>query len=758
MEPSRFATLLRTHRVDRGLSQDALAEAAAISSSAVGAYERGIHSALIAKRYRRLADALQLSGDARTQFETAGRRKPRSPSDHLTKVLGNLPTAATSFIGRERELEQLSAMLKRHRIVTLTGTGGIGKTRLALQAASMCATSYRHGVWVIDLSRITDEAHVVTQVATTLGIAASGADAAMDSFAMSLRGQSLLLIFDNCEHVIGTAGELIASIVRTCPQVAILATSRERLRLSGEAVLRVPTLPFPAPGPVSVAEAQTYPAVALFSDRASTITPDFALTESRLPAALEICRRLDGIPLALELAAARLATLGLAELRSQLNKRFELLSIGPRDLAPRQQTLLATLDWSFNLLDIHEQRLLCSLSIFAGSFTSASARDIFEATPESQPVDILLSSLVDKSLLSVEANEESDRFMMLESMREYARKKLQPKEVASLMHRYAGWVANFADECERTRFTISWDVWLPRAVREFDNTSAALAWALEARHDLQIAARIVAGLRGYWISIGRVAELEQLATRLLEDASVQADSWTLARLHLCRFNNIGEGTQVEAISTARTLFESIADTQGLILCHLYVASMYLDANYFEEATNEVALAIDAAATASIFRALPHIALLKAEICSAQGRNEEARLLRKSGNSRVHELRRRRPGDTSFDYGSRNRDVVRQQRGGGHDRKTTREQHRTSCTNVRKQYAVGSDFELDGIPHGDRSTRRSRSGDAFDFARPAVAVPKAARQSDCMSRCCRRRAWRRGSRRTALRLLAVTTFR
>jgi len=288
LEPSRFATLLRQHRIDCGLSQDALAEAAGISTSAIGAYERGVHSAPHRTTIRMLADALRLDGAIRAEFEGAARRKPRSSSQADRIPAGNLPLPATSFIGRERDLEQLQELFGRHRIVTLTGSGGIGKTRLALRAAAQRAATYQGGVWFVDFGTITDEALVVSQVAIALGVPVPAANSTIESFAAQLQARALLLILDNCEHVVGAAALLAATIVRICPRITILATSRERLRISGEAVVRVPSLPTPGPAPVTLADAQKYPAVALFVERAATVEVDFVLTEAQLD--LPLCR------------------------------------------------------------------------------------------------------------------------------------------------------------------------------------------------------------------------------------------------------------------------------------------------------------------------------------------------------------------------------------------------------------------------------------------------------------------------------------
>jgi len=384
----------------------------------------------------------------------------------------------------------------------------------------------------------------------------------------------------------------------------------------------VPSLSLPSTAALTVTAARTYPAVELFVDRARAVAFEFALTESRLVAVVDICRRLDGIPLAIELAAARLATLGLADLRTNLSHRFTLLSIGPRDLAPRQQTLLATIDWSYDLLDENERMLLRSLSVFAGTFTLAAASATCGQVAAIDGVVALLSSLVDKSLLSADSDGDEVRYSMLESMREYVRTRLSSGEADALVRRYVEWAASVADECERTRYTTSWDIWLRRATRDADNMSA-VAWSLE--HDAVSAGRIVAGLRGYWISIGRLEDLCRLSAQLLEVIHADTHPWIIARLHLCMHNVLADDEKLRAIDSARGLFAAIGDQQGLAISHLYLSSAL--------GARDPAAALDAADLAQRFanearmpRLLPHIALLRASIRLWQRRLPEARLL------------------------------------------------------------------------------------------------------------------------------------
>lgn len=625
MEPSRFATLLRQHRVNAGLSQEALAEAAGISTSAIGTYERGIHSAPHRDTVLLLADALRLVDAPRAEFELAARRKPRS----LQEGAGNgFPLASTSFIGREREIEQTRDLLRQQRVVTLTGSGGIGKTRLALRVAVDIASAYKNGAWFIDFGKITDESQVVAKLASTLRVGAPRQGETPDSFAARLQRRELLLIFDNCEHVIQTVGILAASIVRTCPRITILATSRERLRISGEVVIRVPTLPVPRRAAITLAEAHDNPAVALFVDRAIPVALSFELTESHLANVLEICRRLDGIPLAIELAAARLSSLGLVEIRNGLKERFTLLSIGPRDLAPRQQTLLATINWSYNLLGDRERSLLESLSLFAGSFTLRAVQTLVEGATVSKDVVELLSSLVEKSLLSIDSIDETDRYFMLESVREYARNKIDPPRADALMGCYANWAATVADDCERTRFTISSEAWVRRVARDFDNVSVALTWALGAGRDALIAARIVTGLRGFWTAVGRVGELPRIATALLDLIDGGTHPCIAGRLHLARLDGLDFHETLASLDAARTFFEQVGDPKDLAICHLYFAHTFGSNNDHAAALAASDTAAEFAREADAQRLFPIIALVRAEARFEQRNFAEARSLAK----------------------------------------------------------------------------------------------------------------------------------
>jgi predicted ATPase/class 3 adenylate cyclase len=345
----------------------------------------------------------------------------------LNAVPNNLPIQLTSFIGREREMREVKALLTQTRLLTLTGSGGCGKTRLALQVAADLLEDYPDGVWFIDLSVLTDPALVPGTVVATLGIHEEPGRPALTTLAEALKPRTLLLILDNCEHLVGACAQLAETLLQTCPNLRIVATSREALGIAGEVAWRVPSLSLPQPHelahPDSLARITQYEAIRLFIERAEAASSDFRVTPHNLRAIVQICQRLDGIPLAIELAAARVKALSVEQIASRLDDRFRLLTGGSRTALPRQQTLRAMMDWSYELLNERERTLFRRLSAFAGGFTLEAAEAVCadEQIPSYEIVD-LLTNLVSKSL--VVFRDEEARYKLLETVRQYARDKL----------------------------------------------------------------------------------------------------------------------------------------------------------------------------------------------------------------------------------------------------------------------------------------------------------------------------------------------
>jgi predicted ATPase/class 3 adenylate cyclase len=346
----------------------------------------------------------------------------------LEALPNNLPLQSTTFVGRETEIADITKLLEENRLVTLIGSGGVGKTRTSLQVAANLLDGSGDGVWFIELAPIADGELVPSTIAHAMGVALQADFDHLEQLVRALQKKRALIVFDNCEHLIEPAARTIAAIARSCPQVAVLASSRQALGIAGEATYRMPPLSSPRAdqGPLTAADAPRYAAVALFADRARAADHRFALTDENAPIIAEICRRLDGIALAIELAAARVKILSPKQLRDKLDERFRVLTGGGRDLLPRQQTLRALIDWSHDLLDERERVLFRRLGIFVDGFTleGASAVASGEDLDEFDVFD-LVASLVDKSLVHAEPSGDALRYRLLESTRAYAAEKLR---------------------------------------------------------------------------------------------------------------------------------------------------------------------------------------------------------------------------------------------------------------------------------------------------------------------------------------------
>jgi predicted ATPase/class 3 adenylate cyclase len=418
--------------------------------------------------------------------------------DHLFQVVGpglqstfpplrsvdsfpnNLPAATTSFVGRDLELRDVIAALREHRVVTLTGVGGVGKTRLALQVAAEVLPRFSDGAWLCELGPVSDANAVPALLAATLSLQTRAGRSALDTVLDGLRHQHALLVLDNCEHVIGSAARLVDAIVRGCKDVRILATSREGLGIAGERLMLVPSLEIPddiAPASTGASGA----AVELFVDRATSARRGFALTEENLSAIVQLCRRLDGIPLAIELAAARTRMMTAAEIADRLDERFRLLTGGSRTAVERHQTLRAAVDWSYDLLEPGQRSLLNHLGVFAGGFTVAGA----EAIADDDATGLVLEhlgQLIDKSLVIAEDDEHGEsRYRLLETIRQYAVAHLDEEGITdSVRRRHAAWLTRFVVDATARSHGPEEATWTRRLRRELENLRAAITWATGA--------------------------------------------------------------------------------------------------------------------------------------------------------------------------------------------------------------------------------------------------------------------------------------
>ena len=379
-----FAGLLRQLRGEARLTQEELAEAAGLSPRSVSDLERGINRTARKDTALLLADALGLTGPQRALFVAAARgRAPvaevmaaREGAAGASALPSNLPAQLSRFIGRDRELAEVRALVESSRLVTLTGAGGCGKTRLSLQVAAGLLDGPGEGVWLVELAAVLDEDAVAPRISEALRLAAQPGRLVLETLLDALTPQDVLIVLDNCEHLIGACAKTADAIMRRCPRVRLLATSREPLGISGETIYRVPSLSLPAPDDSGCAAAGSSDAVALFADRATAQGVNLPLDKETAAVVVSVCRRLDGMPLAIELAAARLRSLSLSELHDRLDQRFRLLTGGSRTALERQQTLRATVDWSYSLLTAAEQLLLRRLSVFAESFDLAAAEGV----------------------------------------------------------------------------------------------------------------------------------------------------------------------------------------------------------------------------------------------------------------------------------------------------------------------------------------------------------------------------------------------
>src|SRR5215510_9989956 len=365
--------------------------------------------------------------------ETAGEVKVAAVADQSAPVAAdtgaatnNLPQQLTSLIGREAELAEINTRLSDHRLVTLTGSGGVGKTRLSIEAGRGLLDRFPDGIWLAELAPLNDPQLVTSIIADALGVTLSATTGALETLTSALRTRQLLLIVDNCEHVIAEAARVVEALMRSCPRLSILASSRERLAIAGESVIRVPSLPAPQPGDAATAErARDYAAVRLFVERANALGCGFALSDANAATVASICRRLDGIPLAIELAVPRLKVLTVERLAGGLDERFRLLTGGSRTALPRQQTLHALIDWSYSLLSDAEKMLLARLSVFLGGTTLGSISAVVAGDEmRAEQIGDLLLSLVEKSLVHADFGGSECRYGLLESTRYYAAEKL----------------------------------------------------------------------------------------------------------------------------------------------------------------------------------------------------------------------------------------------------------------------------------------------------------------------------------------------
>jgi predicted ATPase/class 3 adenylate cyclase len=419
------------------------------------------------------------------------------PIRSLDAYPGNLPVQLTSFVGRSDELVRLGMILREARLVTITGTGGVGKTRVAVQLAAELLQRFPHGAWLCELAAAGDPEAMVQVVASTLGATPRAGMSLASSIAEFLRTRRLLLILDNCEHLLDATARLVDEILREAPDVRILATSREGLAIGGERVVPLRSLTLPDPAVADLADIAMAEAARLFIERAEASRPGFSLDAQNAASVVDICRRLDGVPLAIELSAARIASMSAAEVAARLDERFRLLTGGRRTAVERHHTLRATVDWSYSLLASTEQRVFDRLGVFAGSFEPSAAESVVAGEGiEAWDVVDALSTLVAKSMVNAdEGADGTTRYELLETLRAYARERLDAAGLADQHRRsHAEYYADFAERAGRGLIGPDEFAWRRRLHADLDNVRAAVTWALDTARDSEIAVRIIAGL------------------------------------------------------------------------------------------------------------------------------------------------------------------------------------------------------------------------------------------------------------------------
>jgi predicted ATPase/class 3 adenylate cyclase len=441
----------------------------------------------------------------------------------VRQIDNNLPQSVTSFIGRRRELGEIIHRLEITRLLTLLGTGGLGKTRLALQVAAVALGDHADGAWLVELAPLSDEDQVVQAVASALRVKEMAGLSVLDTLIRYVRERHLLVILDNCEHLLGACAALAGQLLQCAGGLTVLATSRERLRAAGEVVYTLHPLAPPeahdAERPDALARND---AVRLFSERARAVRADFTVDARNAAAVVDICRRLDGIPLALELAAARLRALPVEAIALRLHDRFRLLNVGERTALPRQQTLRALIDWSYDLLVPAERTLLRRLAAFAGGWTLDAADTVGAGEGIDGPELLdLLCQLVDKSLVVVEAA--GDRYGMLETVRAYALERLvEAGEADATRSRHFAFFRGLAEQAAPELWGTTQGAWVARLNRERENLLAALAWCHDDETRAISGLRLVAQLQLFWLPSGLLELGYRVTLEALAQSGVEA--------------------------------------------------------------------------------------------------------------------------------------------------------------------------------------------------------------------------------------------
>lgn len=572
---SPFGALLREFRVAARLSQEALAERATVSTEAISALERGVSKAPQRETLELIVDALHLEPQQRHAIEVAARKRslPRRTKAPAAR-LHNLPHWSSPLFGRENDLAAVQALLAKTQVLTLTGAGGVGKTRLATEIGFHALDGVEDGVWFVDLAAVGNVGDFPAALAGALGVRENPRRPLIDTIVESLKRKNVLLILDNCEHVVGAASAAVEKIAAGCPDVRILATSRQPLEILGERTYRLGSLRIDA-------------SVELFFETAQRVDASFAINND-VPLVERICRRLDGIALAIELAAARTRLLSLAQIENLLAERFAVLAGGGR--LPRHQTMRALVDWSYDLLAPDERLLLSRLGVFPADFSFEAVVAICagDGLAESRVLDTL-ASLVDKSLLISERRDKTRRFRLLETMRAYALEKLGPS-----LHELHRCHAQYCLELVESGNPRAPE-WHDALETDYDNLRHALEWTIDENGDVALGVRLLAGMREFLLHRGLVADSARRAERALDGrapltTSLQAMAWeTIASM---RGDLLLPTEALEATTRALALHEELEDLAGVARALRRRGVAYLRLGNFAQADADLQRALE----------------------------------------------------------------------------------------------------------------------------------------------------------------------
>ena len=517
------------------------------------------------------------------------------PPKSMEVLPNNLPVQTTSFIGREREMEDVHRLLEKSRLITLTGTGGTGKTRLSLEVGARLINEFHDGVWQIELAPISDPARVPELVCNVLGVREEPGKPLRGTLLNFLRSKSLLIILDNCEHMIAELSSLISEWLRSCPHIKVLATSRHSLGVSGETTFSVPPLGildtrlFELSGPDVAERLSQFDAVKLFIARAVAVRADFVVTNANAPALAEICSRLDGIPLAIELAAARVRVLTVEQIADRLGDRFHLLRNANRTALPHQQTLQTLIDWSHDLLSDQERIVFRRLGAFIGGRTLEALEAVCagEGVEEHDILD-LLQQLVDKSLVTVETDASGDfRYTLIESVWQYAREKLETSGEADVLHnRHLNYFMQWAEKAMPHLEGADQKDWLDRCQREFFNFRSALQWAIQSKNT-EAGMRLIYALHRSIEVRGNLDASRELANKILVLPEENITPLLKARFRtaLGRFawaaDLYEEAIRVQ--TEAKDFYDEAGDEEGSALSDVLIAFINRGNGQLEEA-------------------------------------------------------------------------------------------------------------------------------------------------------------------------------